>query len=64
MRLLRWFNLIASGILVIYNAAAHVWPMVGMNAAIVIIDICFLFAAARLRRSEDERYRTRSTRLR
>lgn len=39
---LRVLNLIASGILVAYNAVVGVLPMVGVNAAIVVINVVFI----------------------
>lgn len=40
-----WFrvlNLVASVVLVGYNAVVGVWPMVGMNAVIAVIDVWFI----------------------
>jgi uncharacterized oligopeptide transporter (OPT) family protein len=42
MMRLRVLNLIAALILVGYNAAVETWPMVGMNAAVAIIDIWYI----------------------
>lgn len=50
MMRLRVLNLIAAVILVGYNAAVETWPMVGMNAAVAIIDIYFI---AKLRREAE-----------
>jgi hypothetical protein len=47
MMRLRVLNLIASLILVGYNAALGVWPMVAMNVAVALIDI---YHIVRLRR--------------
>lgn len=47
MMRLRVLNLLACLILVAYNAIIGVWPMVGMNAAIAIIDVWFIFALLR-----------------
>ncbi len=44
---LRWLNLIACAVLVVYNAVLSVWPMAVMNLALVIINVVNL---ARLRR--------------
>ncbi|WP_431246575.1 hypothetical protein [Leifsonia xyli] len=38
MLVLRWLNLAASVLLVGFNAALGVWPMVAMNAAVCVID--------------------------
>jgi hypothetical protein len=45
----RIFNLIASLILIGYNAAIGVWPMVAMNAAIVVINVFHLVKLVRTR---------------
>ena len=42
MMRLRVLNLISCVILVGYNAALGVWPMVGMNAAVAVIDLWFI----------------------
>jgi hypothetical protein len=42
MMRLRVLNLVASVVLVAYNAWAGVWPMVGMNGAVVLINIWFI----------------------
>ena len=47
MLLLRWLNLAASIILVGYNAALGVWPMVAMNAAVCVIDVVHIRLLAR-----------------
>ncbi len=47
MLLLRWLNLAASLLLVGYNAALEVWPMVVMNAAVCVIDAVHLHLLAR-----------------
>jgi hypothetical protein len=49
MLALRVLNLIAAAVLVGYNAALLVWPMVAMNAAVAIIDIGHLIAIGRRR---------------
>ena len=38
----RILNGVASFVLVLYNAVVGVWPMVGMNAVLVIIDVYFI----------------------
>jgi hypothetical protein len=35
---LRLFNRVASALLVIFNAAIHVWPMVALNIALTAIN--------------------------
>ncbi len=49
----RIFNLVASLVLIGYNAAIGVWPMVAMNAAIVVINVFHLVNLIRTR--DDER---------
>lgn len=51
MMRLRILNLIASVILVAYNAVLEVWPMVGMNAAVAAINIWFIVTLRRESRS-------------
>ena len=50
MMRLRVLNLIASAVLVAYNAWAAVWPMVGMNGAVVLINIWFIVTLRRAAR--------------
>lgn len=50
MMRLRILNLIAALALVAYNAVLFVWPMVGMNLAVAIIDVVQI---ARIRTSRD-----------
>ncbi|QKJ18251.1 YgjV family protein [Microbacterium hominis] len=42
MMRLRVLNLIAALALVGYNVAVETWPMVGMNAAVAVIDVFFI----------------------
>ena len=42
MMRLRVVNLLACMVLVGYNLALGVWPMVGMNAAVAVIDVYFI----------------------
>lgn len=44
---LRILNLIAALILVVYNALVETWPMVGMNAAVAVIDVWFIVKLVR-----------------
>ena len=39
---LRIINLIAALMLIAFNAMVEVWPMVGMNVAVALIDLYFL----------------------
>ncbi|GAB2684340.1 hypothetical protein [Thalassiella azotivora] len=48
---LRALNLAASAVLVFYNAAIEVWPMVAMNAVIALINVVHL---TRLLRTRDD----------
>lgn len=49
----RAFNLVASAVLVFYNAAIGVWPMTAVNGAIALINIYHLTGLVRTR--DDER---------
>lgn len=48
----RILNLAASLILVLFNALLAVWPMVGMNAAVCVINVVFIIRLLRDWRSE------------
>ena len=48
----RILNLAASLILVLFNALLAVWPMVGMNAAVCVINVFFIIRLLRDWRSE------------
>jgi hypothetical protein len=48
---LRILNLVASLALVAYNGFLAVWPMVGMNAIVAVIDVYFM---VKLRRAPHE----------
>lgn len=39
---LRWLNLVATLILLVFNAGIEVWPMVAMNAVLAAINIWFI----------------------
>jgi hypothetical protein len=43
-------NGIASAVLVAYNAALSVWPMVAVNTVLVIVDLYFIWALSRDKR--------------
>ncbi|MEU0561984.1 hypothetical protein [Dactylosporangium sp. NPDC006015] len=49
---LRVLNLIGSVVLVVYNAALSVWPMVGLNAAMTAINTYYLYKMLRTRHDE------------
>ncbi|MFG2039703.1 hypothetical protein [Dactylosporangium sp. NPDC048998] len=49
---LRAFNLIGSVILVGYNAGARVWPMVGLNLTLAVINVWQLYSLLRTRHDE------------
>ena len=53
---LRTLNLVASLILVGYNAALEVWPMVGMNAVVAVIDIYYIVKITRGTHDSDATY--------
>ncbi|AWS46118.1 YgjV family protein [Streptosporangium sp. 'caverna'] len=44
---LRIINAVASVMLVVYNVLIAIWPMVGMNAAVLLIDLYFIWKVAR-----------------
>jgi hypothetical protein len=46
----RVLNLVASAVLVAYNGLLGVWPMAAVNAALVVIDLWFIF---KLRREKE-----------
>jgi hypothetical protein len=49
---LRVFNLAGSVILIVYNAAVGVWPMVGLNVALAGINTWHLYSLLRTRHDE------------
>lgn len=49
---LRVLNAIACVILIVFNAALSVWPMVGMNAVLAAINAFFIFKLLRERHDE------------
>lgn len=46
---LRLINLIGSAVLLTYNAIVEVWPMVGLNAVLCLINIVYLWRMLRAR---------------
>ena len=44
---LRWMNLLACILLVGYNAALSVWPMVAMNGIVALINIYYIVTLSR-----------------
>lgn len=46
---LRWLNLVACAVLVIFNAALDVWPMVAMNVVLCAINLWFIVRLTRER---------------
>lgn len=46
---LRLINLIGSAVLLAYNATIEVWPMVGLNAVLCLINIVYLWRMQRAR---------------
>lgn len=46
---LRLINLIGSAVLLAYNATIEVWPMVGLNAVLCLINIFYLWRMQRAR---------------
>jgi hypothetical protein len=49
---LRVINSIASAMLVLYNVLVETWPMVGMNAAVIAINVWHIVRILRERRAE------------
>ena len=49
---LRVINSIASVMLVLYNVLVETWPMVGMNAAVILINVWHIVRIMRERRAE------------
>jgi hypothetical protein len=52
MLILRVINSIASAMLVFYNVLVETWPMVGMNAAVILINAWHIGKILRERRAE------------
>jgi len=52
---LRVINSIASVMLVLYNVLVETWPMVGMNAAVIAINVWHIVRILRERRAEAEK---------
>ena len=46
---LRWINLVGCVVLIGYNAAVGVWPMVGLNVVLAVINIVYLWRMLRTR---------------
>ena len=49
---LRVLNLVASALLVLYNGLVGVWPMVGMNAVLCVINLWFIVRLLRARHDQ------------
>lgn len=49
---LRVLSLIGSGVLVVYNAALSVWPMVGLNTAMTLVNAWQLYKILKTRHDE------------
>lgn len=49
---LRALNLIGCGVLIGYNAALRVWPMVGLNLALAVINVFYLVKMLAIRHDE------------
>lgn len=49
---LRWINLLGCLVLIVYNGAVGVWPMVGLNVVLAGINIWYLVRAHRDRHDE------------
>ncbi len=51
MLALRIINTVASAMLVLYNVLVETWPMVGMNAAVIVINAWHIWKITRERRA-------------
>lgn len=51
---LRVINSVASAMLVVYNILVETWPMVGMNAAVILINAWHIRKILRERKSEQD----------
>ena len=40
---LRWINLVGCLVLIGYNAVVGVWPMVGLNVVLALINVVYLW---------------------
>ena len=49
---LRLINLVGSAVLIVYNAIAEVWPMLGLNAVLAVINVVQLRSLLRTRHDE------------
>lgn len=58
---LRVINTIASVMLVLYNVLVETWPMVGMNAAVIVINAWHIVRILRERRAEADATEGEST---
>ena len=54
MLTLRIINSVASAMLVVYNILVETWPMVGMNAAVILINAWHIRKILRERKAEEE----------
>lgn len=54
MLTLRVINSIASAMLVLYNVLVETWPMVAMNAAVILINAWHIRKILRERKAEQE----------
>lgn len=50
---LRWINLVGCIVLIGYNAVVGVWPMVGLNVVLAIINVVYLWRMLRTRHDAD-----------
>lgn len=61
MLVLRIVNSIASAMLVLYNVLVETWPMVAMNAAVILINAWHIWKITRARKAEREPAATATT---
>jgi hypothetical protein len=49
IRWLRWVNLVGAALFSVYGFLIHAWPVFGLNAFIVLINVYYLFQLSRTR---------------
>jgi hypothetical protein len=49
---LRWLNLVGCFVLIFFNAMVRVWPMVGLNVVLAVVNIYYLRMLTRTRHDE------------
>ncbi|MFK5635231.1 MULTISPECIES: hypothetical protein [unclassified Ornithinimicrobium] len=49
---LRWINLAGCLVLIVFNALVEVWPMVGLNVVLAVINVVYLWKMVRTRHDD------------